>query len=119
MPEFDMDTNQSDTHESLDKGMQLFKELEQYLEDALELLTEQERRQYDLFCNAANLKTFNEERTIGKKTTDLPSAKNYRTGLIEELHARTKRVSDNAVQERCASPARRTKIPRKNAYENG
>ena len=28
MPEFDMDTNQSDTHESLDKGMQLFKELE-------------------------------------------------------------------------------------------
>ena len=52
-----------------------------------------------LFCNAANLKTFNEERTIGKKNDDLPSAKNYRTGLIEELHARTK-LHDNAVQER-------------------
>ena len=80
--------------------MQLFKELEQYLEDALSLLTEQERQEYDLFCDAVNPRTLNEERTIGKKTTDLPSAKNYRTGLIEELHARTKRVSDNAVQER-------------------
>ena len=29
MPEFDMDTNQSDTHESLDKGV-IVQELEQY-----------------------------------------------------------------------------------------
>ena len=57
MPEFDMDTNQSDTHESLDKGMQLFKELEQYLEDALELFPEQERRNMicSKRCQSANI----------------------------------------------------------------